>query len=143
MEIQSYRKRALLLILLLAVLAAGSLLWIVLWGQNTPKGQEGGEAAARVFADVYQDGELLESISLSDLEESYRFTVKGQDDSFNEVEARPGSIGILSASCPDKLCVHQGFISTSLLPITCLPNRLVIQLRVEEPGEKTSDILTH
>ena len=27
--------------------------------------------------------------------------------------------------------VHQGFISTSLLPITCLPNRLVIRVREE------------
>jgi hypothetical protein len=40
-------------------------------------------------------------------------------------------LAIVSASCPDQICVHQGFISTSLLPITCLPNRLVIRVREE------------
>ena len=55
--------------------------------------------------------------------------MEGENGCVNEVEVRPGSIGILSADCPDKLCVRQGFISDTRLPITCLPNRLVIRLR--------------
>ena len=47
-----------------------------------------------------------------------------------------GKAYLTDANCPDKLCVHQGFIDSTLLPITCLPNRLVIQLR---PKEDTSD----
>ena len=34
----------------------------------------------------------------------------------------------MSADCPDKLCVKQGFIDRPVLPIACLPNRLVIRL---------------
>lgn len=97
-------------------------------------------------ADIYQDGELLTSISLTEVTESYTFTVTGTSGGQNEIEVRPSSIGILSANCPDKLCVHQGFISDSKLPITCLPNRLVIQLHPleqTEPNSVTVDIITY
>ena len=92
------------------------------------------------IADIYQDGQLITSISLTEIQESYTFTVTGASGCQNEVEVRPGSIGILSADCPDKLCVHQGFVSDSRLPITCLPNRLVIQLR--PAGQEVSDSIT-
>ena len=42
-----------------------------------------------------------------------------------------GRVRMTWADCPDQICVHQGFISTSLLPITCLPNRLVIRVKEE------------
>lgn len=102
--------------------------------------------ASGYIADIYQDGQLITSISLTEIQESYTFTVTGTSGCQNEVEVRPGSIGILSADCPDKLCVHQGFISDSRLPITCLPNRLVIQLRPAEqdvPDSITADMITY
>lgn len=83
-------------------------------------------------ADIYQDGNLLTSISLDNVNAPYRFTVTGENGCVNEIEVRSGSIGIISADCPDKLCIHQGFVSNSKLPIVCLPNRLVIQLREDD-----------
>ena len=94
----------------------------------------------RYIAEIYQDGELLTGIPLSDVKDIYTFTVTSPSGCQNRVEVRPGSIGIISAACPDKLCVHQGFISDSRIPITCLPNRLVILLRpAEQPGTDSSD----
>ena len=61
--------------------------------------------------------------------DEYTFEVPGENGASNTGCVRPGSIAIISATCPDQICVHQGFISTSLLPITCLPNRLVIRVR--------------
>lgn len=84
---------------------------------------------AEYTADIFQNGMLIMSIPLNEETESRVFTVEGENGCVNEVEVRPGSIGILSADCPDKLCVRQGFISDTRLPITCLPNRLVIRLR--------------
>lgn len=86
------------------------------------------------------------SIPLAEETESRTFTVEGDNGCVNEIEVRPGSIGIISADCPDKLCVGQGFISDTRLPITCLPNRLVIQLRpVSSGAEDTAapDIITY
>lgn len=96
-------------------------------------------------ADIYQSGELLTSIDLSAVSQPYTFTVTGENGCTNEIEVRPDEIGIISADCPDKLCVHQGFISDSRLPITCLPNRLVIQLCPTDESDSsiTVDINTY
>lgn len=103
------------------------------------------DTGSGVYADIYQNGVLLQSIDLSQIAEGYTFTVTGENGCTNEIGVRPGSIGILSADCPDRLCVRQGFISDSLLPITCLPNRLVIQLRPlsEHNASETPDINTY
>ena len=76
----------------------------------------------------------------------YTADIAGETCCVNEIEVRPGSIGIISADCPDKLCVGQGFISDTRLPVTCLPNRLVIQLRpVSGTAEDTAvpDIISY
>ena len=84
-----------------------------------------------MYSDLYHNGELLQTIRLDTLTAEYTFEVSGNTGSTNTICVRPGSSAIVSASCPDQICVHQGFISTSLLPITCLPNRLVIRVREE------------
>lgn len=80
-------------------------------------------------AEVYQNGHLILSIPLDQVKETYTLDVENTDGRVNRIEVRPGSIGIIRADCPDKLCVNQGFIDSPLIPITCLPNRLVIRLR--------------
>lgn len=118
---------ALLIGAALILLTVLSLLYILL-----PKSPDAG-----LIADIYQSGELIASIPLDEVRETYRFTVTGDEGHVNEIEVRPGSIGIISADCPDKLCVRQGFISDSRLPVTCLPNRVVIRLRPQEEDENT------
>ena len=80
-------------------------------------------------ADIYQDGQLLESISLGQVQESYTIEITGDSGYTNRIEVQPGKIGVIWADCPDRLCVHQGFADTTVIPIVCLPNRLVIHLR--------------
>lgn len=96
---------------------------------------------ASCVADIYQDGELLTSIPLDGVDAPYCFTVTGENGCVNELEVRSGSIGMVSADCPDKLCVHQGFIDRPGLPIVCLPNKLVIQLR--EADSESIDIIAY
>ena len=81
------------------------------------------------IADIYQNGSLIMSIPLDGSLPDQTFIIEGPGGCVNEIQIRSGSIGILSADCPDKLCVRQGFIEDSRLPVTCLPNRLVIRLR--------------
>lgn len=81
------------------------------------------------IAEIYQEGILLTSIPLEEVQEPYTFIVTGEQGGENRVEVRPGSIGVVWADCPDRLCVSQGFIDDAGLPIVCLPNRLVIRLR--------------
>lgn len=94
-------------------------------------------------ADIYQDGELYTSIPLDQVTESYTFTVTNLAGNTNTIEVRPGEIGVISADCPDKICVKQGFIHNTLLPVTCLPNRLVIRLHNTTESKQVPDIITH
>ena len=54
----------------------------------------------------------------------------------NVCEIRGGRAHMVSADCPDQLCVHQGYIDEKGGIITCLPNRVVIQT---VGGEDTLD----
>ncbi|MCM1056331.1 MAG: NusG domain II-containing protein [Firmicutes bacterium] len=130
---------ALLIGAILILLSVVSLLFILL------PGNQGNGSAGGLTADIYQNGKLIKSIPLDEVQEPRRFTVTGEGGCTNEIEVRPGSIGIISADCPDRLCVHQGFISDSRLPITCLPNRVVILLRpnAESENDITPDIITY
>ena len=137
-SLHTYQKHALFLCLLLGLLTLGSILWIMFHSEPS---------SSLLYADIYQEGELKQSILLSTVTESYTFTIYDSKNNYNQIEVRLGSIGIISADCPDKLCVHQGFIQNSRLPITCLPNRLVIQIRREQTikssGETAPDIITY
>lgn len=81
---------------------------------------------------VYQNGSLVGTVDLDTVTEACSLTLNGENGSYNIIEFRPGSVGITDADCPDRLCVHMGFQSSSLLPITCLPNRVVIRLAEED-----------
>lgn len=88
-----------------------------------------GDSELTYTACLYQNGSLLQSIPLDQVSETCHFTVDAADGGYNIIEVSPGSIAIVEADCPDRLCVLQGPISDSLLPITCLPHRLVIELK--------------
>ena len=117
-------KLCILIVLLLALLGIGSALAIHFLG-----------AHSRV-AEVYQDGELIKTIDLNTVTAPYEFTVNGEGGAYNVIRVEPGKIAITEASCPDKVCVHTGYISDSLMPITCLPNHVIIRIRPgDTPGE--------
>lgn len=131
---KSTRRATLLIVVFLVLITAACLLYL-LTVQNPVNG---------CIADIYQNGKLILSIPLDQVEESYTLDIMGDNGSSNHIEIRPGSIGVTWADCPDKLCVNQGFIHSPAIPITCLPNRLVIILRAAKDSEpSTPDIVTY
>lgn len=135
-KLPSHKKAAIVLTALIALLLLISLCSIAL-----VKARAGKQA---LVAEIYQNGILIKTIPLYLVTENQTFTVSGENGAENVIEVRPGSIAVTSASCPDKICVHQGFHSDSLLPITCLPNRLVIKLRPANPSNASDvDALTY
>ena len=120
---QTTAKRARILIFILCAVAVISAVFCVLILRSSKQGEQ-------PVAEIYINGKLADSIPLNSVKETYRFTVDNESGS-NMVEVRPGAIGIVSADCPDKICVKQGFITDSHLPVTCLPHRLVIRIRKE------------
>ena len=99
------RKKAVLLTTALLVIAVLCVVRIYVVSHSSV---ENGQA---LYADLYQNGELLQTIRLDTVTAEYTFEVSGNAGATNTVCVRPGSIAIVSASCPDQICVHQGFIS--------------------------------
>lgn len=104
------------IIVIIFLLSAAALLWI-----------HYGKIDGRT-AEIYQDGILLYTIDLNAVTESYEITVNGENGARNIILVEQGQISMKEASCPDKLCVHMGKIHNASLPVTCLPNKVVIRI---------------
>ena len=74
--------------------------------------------------EIISGGEVLYTFDLSHT--SDREIRIDCPDSYNTVEITDGKIHVSEAGCPDKTCVHMGFLQGGA-PIVCLPNRLVIR----------------
>ena len=103
--------RAIIALLLLSCFGAA-----FLWFGKTDK----------TIANVYHQGICIHSVDLSKVSESYSMLVDGVVANTIAVEA--GRIRVQEATCPDRICVQQGWISDGLIPIVCLPNSLTIQI---------------
>lgn len=87
------------------------------------------------YAYIYQYNKVIQIIDISNVSKPYQLRIEAPGGGYNLIEVRQGSIGVVEASCPDHLCQSMGFITNSLLPVTCLPNHLVIIIEndAEEP----------
>lgn len=82
-------------------------------------------------AEIIQNGEVIRTVDLQNVPTPYEFEVISPDGGYNTVRVEYGKIGIIHASCPDQICVNQGFITSGVLPVVCLPNRLSIVITDE------------
>ncbi|MGM9606711.1 MAG: NusG domain II-containing protein [Oscillospiraceae bacterium] len=79
---------------------------------------------------VVQDGELLLSCRLDDLDEPVLVPVKGPYPLTLEL-SREG-VRVTETACPGEDCLHMGTISRAGSQIICLPNRLIVALEGED-----------
>jgi len=85
------------------------------------------DAAPRSIARIAVDGETWREIDLSAVADETSFDIETPG-GWNTVTVRRGAICVSAADCPDQICVRQGWLEGGLVPIVCLPHRLVISL---------------
>jgi hypothetical protein len=90
------------------------------------------QKSSGTIANIYQDSVCIRSIDLEAVEDAYTFTVVDQSGHENVIAVEPGRIRVESANCPDQICVDNGWLSTGVTPIVCLPAKLVIRLENQE-----------
>ena len=95
------------------------------------------EKKSGATAVIIQHGEVLREIDLSRVTEEYRFTVETGDGGVNSILVQPGRICVEEANCPDGICVMQGWLSDSALPIICMPHELVIEIKGAQSASGT------
>lgn len=81
---------------------------------------------------IKSGGKVLYVLDLS-RESDREFEVKTERGS-NTIEIKEGKIRVKSADCPDKTCVRMGWLSSSAMPIVCLPHELVIEFDDNDGG---------
>lgn len=74
---------------------------------------------------VYSNNSISEEFNLSD---EGIHVIKDNGNELLTFEIKDEYVNVLSASCKDKLCVHQKKIKKSGESIVCLPNNIMIQI---------------
>ncbi|MDR0880657.1 MAG: NusG domain II-containing protein [Clostridioides sp.] len=112
--------------LILAIIVAIAVFFAINASENTKK-------TAKI--EVYVDNKIYKSIPVGKNEEFKVETKAG----YNVVRVHDGGVEIVDASCPDKVCVHTGFINKQSQNIVCLPNKVSIVLTGTEADENSDD----
>lgn len=82
-----------------------------------------------VIARITQNGKLVREIDLSSLSIPELIQLRDEGGTVhNVIQVEAGRICMREADCPDQVCVNQGWISDSALPIVCLPNQVIIEI---------------
>lgn len=82
------------------------------------------DSSAKSEAVITLRGEVIHTIDLSNVPQSYTIDIEG-----STVLVEEGRICMQDADCPDKLCVNTGYTSGPSKPIVCLPKQIVINVR--------------
>lgn len=102
----------------IAAIALVALLAAVVFVLFLPK-----KDASAAYAEIYQDGKLVKTVSLSQDQE---FTVTGKYT--NTVTVCDGKIAVTQSDCPGADCVSCGWMDSAGRSIVCLPNGLEIRV---------------
>ena len=81
------------------------------------------------YVTVRIDGEVVASYDLSKDQE---IKLNGGT---NTMQIQDGTVKMIGANCPDKLCMHQKAISKNRENIICLPNKIVLQIENQDESE--------
>ena len=98
-----------------ALLFLGGALALFLWLTR----QTGGTVTVRI------DGETVMKLPLSEDTQ----IVLGEGEHTNTLVIADGKARVVEASCPDRICVRQGYIQYAGESIVCLPHKLVITVQ--------------
>ena len=110
-------------IILFSVIIVVSVVILLIFGQSQAR-----------YARIYKNGTLTETVNLLAVTDTFTIIIDdGADPSgilygFNLIDVEYGRIRVANADCPGGACIRQGWISSGVIPIVCLPNRLVISL---------------
>jgi hypothetical protein len=55
------------------------------------------------------------------------------------IAVRNGAVGFIASDCPDKICVHTGFLSFPGQAAVCLPNKVVVQVADAHEKEESEE----
>ena len=90
----------------------------------------GNEVILEIFL---EDGsyEVIDSTRIISIENNI-FHVEGSNPYGVYIQYENNSVGVIDEQSPKHICQYQGFTNSSLSPITCLPNNIVIVIKAND-----------
>lgn len=70
-------------------------------------------------AQIIQDGKVIHTIDLTKVNKSYELEINAVSGGTNIVRVEHGKIGIIRASCPDKICINQSYCMPAEQTVDC------------------------
>ncbi len=86
-------------------------------------------------AEIYYYSQLVRTVELSKANAGIFSIPQNEDVVFQITEN--GQIAFIESSCPDKVCIHTGFIQTVGQYAACLPNGIMV--KIVPAGERQND----
>ncbi len=90
-----------------------------------------GPAGTNVIVEV--DGQLYAKYNFNNITSPKSIEINTRY-GYNKVEIDKNRARIVESTCPDQLCVQQGWIQKANEMIVCLPHRLVVKITGEDAG---------
>ena len=113
MLLKKHKKEILLIVIILSVSGALLLVNQVLFAKPAGK------------VEISVDGNVIQTL---DLNQDTDLVVEGYNGGTNRIVIKNGKVHISEATCPDKICVHQGWVEHTGENIVCLPNHLIARI---------------
>lgn len=114
---KKHKKDLLLVLIILIIAAAGFGITSILHKKPA------------ALLEIAVNGQIIQTLDLS---QDTELTIEGAGGGTNHLIVKDGMAWIDEASCPDKVCIHQGKIMMNRQMIVCLPNQMTATIRAEE-----------
>jgi hypothetical protein len=97
------------------------------------QGEEGKQYAGKKYAEITVNGQLHARVPLDGEERRYNPLPAVQ------IAVQDGAVGFVSSDCPDKVCIHFGFLRTPGQSAVCLPNKVVVRVALNNGDTPASE----
>ncbi len=81
--------------------------------------------APAVIVEISSFGQVVETVDIS---RDGTYEISNALGGSNTITVKDGQVSCTEASCPDKICIHQGHISQNGEMIVCLPNQMIAKV---------------
>jgi hypothetical protein len=113
MILKKYKKEILLIVVILSISCVLLLINRILFAKPAGK------------VEISVDGKVIQTL---DLTQDTDIVVEGYNGGTNRIVIKSGKLHVSEATCPDKICVHQGWVEHTGENIVCLPNHMIARI---------------
>ncbi|MBF1045832.1 MAG: NusG domain II-containing protein [Peptostreptococcus sp.] len=88
--------------------------------------------------EVYVENKLYNTYPL---DKDQKISIKEKNARINNIHIHDKGVEMTKANCPDKVCIHTGFIDKPGQSIVCLPHKINIKIISDDDSQLDKDVI--